>query len=489
MTHPCRTEQITGLTAFLLAALFLAALVAKNRQRTYSFQEFSLTVNHEAKQRPNVRQVCEDTCRFAGNGICEDGSDAAESEIKVLCDLGTDCSDCGPWATEAPKGEPLPKTNIKALTEQEHDLFVRSTITEPSFLMPYTDFQLDNDVSGQMHRFRIVEGGLTALWKEPLERCCTADPNRRGLVLDVGGNFGWYALYAAKLGCRVVTWEPIPHYREFLEYGVVANNLTHMIDIRGKVVGLRSNETYEMQAPQKGNWGVASIDGKNIFPAERAGLEKISVVGERLDDVVAEDVCVLKVDVEGFEADVFDSAKELFKNHVVHDVFMEYTPGPWEGDNVTELFRLSAVLSGFLEGGYNIRHVPDRLSKRPGGSEDILSLITEENVELDVQDLKDFQDQKLGCSKLSEELYQKYSKLGFCQRFPFSAHPKSFRSEYFYNTNIWATRAEEDNFPKGPIVGVLKPGEASSQYFSSTAYGTGGAFCAGLLPRDKLLAR
>ncbi|GMH44326.1 hypothetical protein BSKO_12260 [Bryopsis sp. KO-2023] len=474
--------------ATLLSVKLLHVSVLQDEHTSIRQQDL-LSLRILPEQRLEVRQVCADTCESARNGVCEDGSEANEREIKVLCDLGTDCSDCGPWTTEAPEGESLPKRNIEALNKQKIELFVRETVTQPPFLMAYTDYELDNDVSGQMHHVRIVEGGLTALWKEPLERCCKVDPSRRGLVLDIGGNFGWYALYAAKMGCRVVTWEPIPHYRDFLTYGVVANNLTHLVEVRGKVVGLRSGETYEMQAPEKGNWGVASINGHNILQHERRNLDKIHVLGERIDDVIDEEVCIFKADVEGFEADVFDSAKELFKNNKVQHVFMEYTPGAWEGNNVSELFRLSDVLMNLLNTGYNIRHVPDRISKRPWGDHEALSLIEEENIKLDIQDLLDFQDNKLGCSKLSKELFQKYTEMGFCHRFPHSAHPKSFRSEYFYNTNVWATKKEDDNMTADSVVGVLKPGEALSQYFSTTGFGIGGSICNDVLPIHKLISR
>ena len=37
--------------------------------------------------------------------------------------------------------------------------------------------------------------------------------------------------------------------------------------------------------------------------------EKVRVAGERVDGVVAEDVALLKMDVEGFEPTAFESAK------------------------------------------------------------------------------------------------------------------------------------------------------------------------------------
>jgi len=48
----------------------------------------------------------------------------------------------------------------------------------------------------------------TLLFKWLLEEPCKADPNT--LVLDVGGNIGYFAIYAGMLGCTVHTFEPTP---------------------------------------------------------------------------------------------------------------------------------------------------------------------------------------------------------------------------------------------------------------------------------------
>jgi FkbM family methyltransferase len=62
---------------------------------------------------------------------------------------------------------------------------------------------------------------------------CAAKPE---LVVDVGGNFGWYTIYAAKMGCRVVTWEPVPRFRAYLLYNVLINNVGHLVEVRDSVV-------------------------------------------------------------------------------------------------------------------------------------------------------------------------------------------------------------------------------------------------------------
>ena len=82
------------------------------------------------------------------------------------------------------------------------DVFVKNTSTVPSFQMAYTDPTKDVDVSGQMEHGGVVEIGLTMMWYKALKDKCNQRDGSRALVVDVGGNFGWYSIYAATLGCR-----------------------------------------------------------------------------------------------------------------------------------------------------------------------------------------------------------------------------------------------------------------------------------------------
>ena len=47
----------------------------------------------DAAHGRSLSTVCGDTCNWASDGMCDDGG--AGSELS-LCDVGTDCSDCGP---------------------------------------------------------------------------------------------------------------------------------------------------------------------------------------------------------------------------------------------------------------------------------------------------------------------------------------------------------------------------------------------------------
>ena len=91
-------------------------------------------------------------------------------------------------------------------------------------------------------------------------QCCA----NGGLMLDVGANFGYYSFYAAKMGCRVVAWEPIPIFRAFVEAGLALNNLTHRVHLRSNIVSDVGGRSIQMTVPRRGIWGTASVTSDDL---------------------------------------------------------------------------------------------------------------------------------------------------------------------------------------------------------------------------------
>ena len=106
-------------------------------------------------------------------------------------------------------------------------------------------------------------------------------------MLDVGANFGYYSFYAAKMGCRVVAWEPIPIFRAFVEAGLALNNLTHRVHLRSNVVSDVGGKSIQMTVPQRGIWGTASVGGLNVDPSIRSTTYTVTARSETLDQVSA----------------------------------------------------------------------------------------------------------------------------------------------------------------------------------------------------------
>ncbi|KAL6745128.1 S-adenosyl-L-methionine-dependent methyltransferase [Haematococcus lacustris] len=302
--------------------------------------------------------ACQDTCFKARDGVCDEVrwlASSAAASLEALCDLGTDCQDCGPWGghlvdpswlewegahpvrpsppggalgySSAP-GSPAPGP-VAFARHQGASVRIKRSSTQPSFLQPITSAAADPDVSAMLEGYGAREGGITRAVAEALSGHCY-DPRHgsgRRLVLEVGAAQGYYALYAARLGCRVIAWEPVPLYRAFLALGVALNNLSHLV--RGAAVSdLPSGSLVRLGVPRNGTyWALASVEDLNLHPHEVD--HSIRVRTERIDDVVAahEAVLLLKVDVEGYEPQVLSSASALLASPHLSHVLLEYSPG------------------------------------------------------------------------------------------------------------------------------------------------------------------
>lgn len=136
--------------------------------------------------------LCLDSCNSAKNGRCEDGGQLIQPLeekgpvrdrgpiIDIACDLGSDCTDCGPRVVVGPPAE-TPKTPVALLRSQNILVQAARTMTQPSFIMPFTDPKLDTDVSLLMANTRSVEPKLTWYTRSLTAQCCSAG----GLFLDV----------------------------------------------------------------------------------------------------------------------------------------------------------------------------------------------------------------------------------------------------------------------------------------------------------------
>ena len=174
-----------------------------------------------------------------------------------------------------------------------------TTRTEPRFTFAYNPY--DDDMA-RMRKRLILEPMLTHAWHEATWRCCN---RTRGLVIDVGGNFGWYTLYSLALGCSVVVFEPVPAYQEVLRLGLALNpGFAERATLYGNVVyDTTGNYTLRVPKPRrigrKRKLGMTGMQGSSgILKADwRADSYNHVAQAARVDDVVHPErpVCMLKV--------------------------------------------------------------------------------------------------------------------------------------------------------------------------------------------------
>lgn len=176
-----------------------------------------------------------------------------------------------------------------------------TTRTHPPFSFAF--LPADDDMQ-RMRQQLILEPTLTLAWHEAIWRCCA----RGGLVVDVGGNFGWYTLYSLALGCRVDVFEPIPAYREVLELGVGLNpGFRERVRVFPNVVYDQPGN-YTLRVPlavgkHRKKLGMTGMVGtRGVLKTDRSAQAYMHTASSvRLDALVQRDTCLLKADVEGCE--------------------------------------------------------------------------------------------------------------------------------------------------------------------------------------------
>lgn len=431
--------------------------------------------------------MCMNTCNRARNGVCEEGRPglrkpaAPAAYLMAYCDLGTDCDDCGPWKTSAPSvpwEDPKVVGPVRFLQSKDVQVRVRAAVVPPecNFTFAYTDPKQDYDVSYHMETSGVVEAGITEIAYKVLQGRCEVGAGRRNLFVDVGANFGWFAILAAKLGCRVIGYEPIPVFRAFFEFSAYLNNVMHLVDIRSQVVSHERGKTMKMVVPARGIWGTAGIDGLNIDRAIESSKEELDVPSVRLEDEVKEDVLLLKIDVEGWEWSVVKGAEGLLKGHKVENVIMEYSPGVperhfrWDAMLATPTMLVDLV----QQHGYRIGHIGDAGKHMVAGwSAPLAKLreVTMQNLKYDVEDIKRWKEGKLGCPPYPA-LQQKFEMWRMCGGVPEELNPRSLRSEIGHNTNVWASKNGAMLKLEG-VSGIFHPDDPADKYFQTNPNGFG----------------
>jgi FkbM family methyltransferase len=442
---------------------------------------------------------CKDTCKFAKNGVCNEGRSRVMNTSSglrqlsfqlVTCDLGTDCTDCGAWMTSSKHPTWLQKGGkegpVSLLTNRKIEIRVKAAaIQMPGvnrFEFAYTDPKKDVDVSNHFDASGMVERGITKVFYNIFKGRCVQSDGSKALFVDVGGNFGWFSILAASMGCRVIVFEPVPHFRAFLEYNVLRNDLQHLVDIVGSVVShMTGGPELKLVVPSNGIWGTAGIDGLNIDQSIRSNNEEIHVKSVTLDEVVSEDVLLLKVDVEGWEWSVMRGAEKLLQKYNVENVVMEYSPGVGErSQRYNDMLSTIKMLMDLVEGGFRIGHITEHNMFDP--LESPLSKyeeVTARNLKYDLRDLQLYKNHQLGCPPPVQS--PDYP----CNGVPEDLSPRSFRSVIGHNTNVWAAKNSSTLLKLEGVVGMLGLEEPAETYIATKIpnHGMGKRHCMGIEPK------
>jgi len=151
-----------------------------------------------------------------------------------------------------------------------------------------------------------------------------ADPGET--ALDIGANIGYMSLVLARAvgpRGRVVSFEPCPSVLPILRMNVDSWVSLQFapIEIRAIALSDRDGEgQLGLPADSDQNWGLASLE------VAEGG---IPIQLQRLDSLESHGAGIMKVDVEGHEAAVFEGAQNLLAHKLIRDIlFEEHQPYP-----------------------------------------------------------------------------------------------------------------------------------------------------------------
>ena len=165
-------------------------------------------------------------------------------------------------------------------------------------------------------------------WRgEPEFRLLPLLVDRRRNAIDVGANKGTYTYALARLTKLVWAFEPNPKMFKILERGVPANVTAAMVALSN-----RSGQA-ELRVPRMRKGGFSNQGGSLSATKISANYRAVAVETRRLDDLDLEDIGFMKIDVEGFEAEVLEGARETIRRErpvMIIEIEERYTKVPIE---------------------------------------------------------------------------------------------------------------------------------------------------------------
>lgn len=133
--------------------------------------------------------------------------------------------------------------------------------------------------------------------------------------LDVGANVGVYSILAASRGARVLAVEPVPDTYEQLLDNIHLNRFQERIEARRVGVGKGAGEL---------RFSIGSGPTNHVLTAGESTDHSVTVAVDTLDAIAAGSApTMLKIDVEGFEANVIAGAARLLNEPSLQAVLIE----------------------------------------------------------------------------------------------------------------------------------------------------------------------
>lgn len=159
-------------------------------------------------------------------------------------------------------------------------------------------------------------------WLRPFMIKCL---HRDALYVEAGAHVGTHAIRMCRHAQRVVAFEPNTDNRRILLHNVAINGATNM-EVRMMALASKPGYLWFHEGPHPGADFVSwekEFAGRGDY---KAGVSGNQVLATTLDQEFASPVVIdlLKIDVEGFEAEVLAGAKEILAQKRLRAVVIEF---------------------------------------------------------------------------------------------------------------------------------------------------------------------
>lgn len=136
------------------------------------------------------------------------------------------------------------------------------------------------------------------------------------LFVDVGANIGSYTILAsAHIGARSIAFEPVKSTYDKLILNILVNQISDKVIAYNKAVGNINGIINITNDYDTTNHIIINNENKE-------NIVKVSIC--KLDDIIKEKNPVLiKIDVEGYETEVLEGAKNILKNDTLKAIIIE----------------------------------------------------------------------------------------------------------------------------------------------------------------------
>ncbi|MEZ5017644.1 MAG: FkbM family methyltransferase [Flavipsychrobacter sp.] len=186
---------------------------------------------------------------------------------------------------------------------------------------------------------------LEEIFLEEVYKCSLGETP---LIIDCGANIGLSVLYFKRAypGAKIIAFEPDVNNYELIKQNIESYNLSG-VELRKEAVWVKE-ETLKFKT--MGSLGSMIVSG--------ASDDTYDVKAIRLKELLAQEVDMLKMDIEGAEYQVIKDVAPELKN--VKNLFLEYHGTFSEMSKLSELFTLltNSGFSYYIKEALNIYRTP-----------------------------------------------------------------------------------------------------------------------------------